>query len=258
MIVQIGEIPIHIRTDNPGFQEMLNKRYRNFITPSNPAAITLSVELLAEANTQDLDLAVSGNKDLWTIQRGDFFSTYNPTLRQGNVRQTANPWSIDALIRIIHSLELARNRGFLLHAASAIVNKRAFIFTGASGAGKTTISRLAPKSASLLTDEISCIRREGEVFRAWGTPFAGELATPGDNVSAPIAALYFLRHAPENRIAELSPAEALHRLMKNILFFAEDPELVQLVFSTAAEFLERTPVFRLEFKPDASIWDLIS
>ena len=75
MIVQIGEIPIHIRTANPGFQEMLNKRYRNFITPSTPAAITLSVELLAEANTQDLDLAVSGNKDLWTIQRGDFFST---------------------------------------------------------------------------------------------------------------------------------------------------------------------------------------
>jgi len=257
MIVQIGEIPIQIRTGDAAFGAMLHQRYQTFTSAPGPDPITLKVDLIAQSANPDLDLTVTNNAGQWTIQRGDFHATYNPTLRQGNVSQTANPWSIDALIRIIHSLELASNHGFLLHAASAIVDNRAFIFTGQSGAGKTTISRLAPASATLLTDEISYIRRDNEMYRAWGTPFAGELATPGDNASAPIAALYFLHHAPENRIAELAPAEALHRLMKNILFFAEDSELVQLVFSTAAEFLERTPVFRLEFKPNAAIWNLI-
>ena len=41
----------------------------------------------------------------------------------------------------------------------------------------------------------------------------------------PIAALFFLEKGPENRIDEISSAEAVRRLMRNILFFAEDPGL---------------------------------
>ncbi len=64
------------------------------------------------------------------------------------------------------------------------------------GAGKTTISRLAPPDANLLTDEISYLRPAARGYRAYGTPFAGELARPGENLSAPLAALYFLEKGP--------------------------------------------------------------
>jgi hypothetical protein len=47
---------------------------------------------------------------------------------------------------------------------------------GSPGQGKTTISRLAPPDATLLTDEISYLRREGDGYIAYGTPLAGELA----------------------------------------------------------------------------------
>ncbi len=167
----------------------------------------------------------------------------------------SGPWSV--AIRIVHSLELAKTRGFLVHAASAIRNGRAFIFAGASGAGKTTISRLAPPSATLLTDEISYVRASGNEFLAWGTPFAGELGTPGANVSAPIAALYFLEHGPENRITRLGKAAALRSLLKNILFFADDTELIAGIFQTAHEFLESVEVFRLAFLPDTRVWSMI-
>jgi hypothetical protein len=195
---------------------------------------------------------------VWDIRRGDFRATYDPLRRHGTVRQTANPWSIDTLIRIVHSLELAAAGGFLLHAASAIRNGKAYIFTGQSGAGKTTISRLAPSEAELLTDEISYIRGDSGGFRAWGTPFAGELGTPGPNVSAPVAALYFLEHGPQNRIDRLPPAAALRALMKNILFFADDARLVSGVFETAHRFLAETEAFRLAFVPDAGVWSHIS
>jgi hypothetical protein len=39
---------------------------------------------------------------------------------------------------------------------------------------------------------------------------------------APVSALFFLEQGPENRVDELSSAEAVRRLMRNILFFAED------------------------------------
>ena len=112
------------------------------------------------------------------------------------------------MLRIVHSIVLAPQGGLLLHSASAIRNGKAFLFAGVSGAGKTTISRLAPPDATLLTDEISYVRKFDAGYTAFGTPFTGELAKLGENVSAPIAALYLLAQGPENRIDPVAPAEA--------------------------------------------------
>jgi hypothetical protein len=160
-------------------------------------------------------------------------------------------------LRIVHSLILARQGGFLVHAASAIRNGKAFLFSGVSGAGKTTISRLAPPDATLLTDEISYVRREGNRYMACGTPFAGELARVGENRSAPIIALFLLEKGLQNSIEPIAPTEAIQRLLRNILFFAHDPELVELVFQSACEFARLVPIHRLIFVPDQRVWDII-
>jgi hypothetical protein len=55
----------------------------------------------------------------------------------------------------------------------------------------------------------------------------------------------------------MAKAEAIQRLMRNILFFAEDPDLVQSVFQSACEFVERVPVQRLTFVPDSRVWNMI-
>src|SRR5947209_10117435 len=145
----------------------------------------------------------------------------------------------------------------MLHAASAIRNGKAFLFAGVSEAGKTTISRLAPPDATLLTDEISYVRKLEDDYLAFGTPFTGELAKVGENVSAPIAALYLLAKGSENRIEPVAPAEAARSLLANLLFFAEDEELVRGMLDAAFEFVSRVPVSRLTFVPDTRVWELI-
>lgn len=119
------------------------------------------------------------------------------------------------------------------------------------------ISRLAPPDATLLTDEISYVRKQDAGYVAFGTPFTGELAKLGENVSAPLEALYLLAQGPENRIDPVAPAEAARGLLANVLFFAEDEELVQSIFHSAFEFVNRVPVSRLTFVPDSRVWDLI-
>jgi hypothetical protein len=194
---------------------------------------------------------------IWQLRRGDFRAHWNPAAGRGRIRQSANPYSIDSVLRIVHTLILAHEGGFLLHSAGAIRNGRAFLFSGVSGAGKTTISRLAPSDATLLTDEVSYVRRDDAGYRACGTPFAGELARVGENCSAPIASLFFLKQGPENKIGPIEKSEAIRRLMRNILFFAEDANLVESVFQSACDFVERVPVQRLTFTPDSRIWNLI-
>ena len=93
---------------------------------------------------------------------------------------------------------------------------------------------------------------------AFGTPFAGELAKAGENVSAPLEAVFLLAQGPENRRDPVAPAEAARALLRNILFFAEDPGLVELVFRSALDCVSRVPVWRLTFVPDPKIWEMIA
>ncbi len=192
------------------------------------------------------------------MRRGDFAAYYEPAAGQGAVRQSVNPYSIDAVIRIIHSLVLAETgAGFLLHSASAIRNGRAFLFSGVSGAGKTTISRLAPPDATVLTDEISYVRRMDSDYRAFGTPFAGEMGTPGANVAAPIAARTSWPKARSIGLARLILRWPLKNCCAMCLFFSADSSLVETLFGLACDFVARVPVFELTFKPEPAVWDLI-
>jgi len=258
LTIEIGEIPVRVHATDPLFLNLLQERYSGFVSSSEHAEIDLDVEIAPPGSGDpDAPVRVSCRGGCWTLQRGDFFAEWEPARRRGWIRQTANPYSIDAVLRIVHTLVLAKEGGFLLHAASAIRNGKAFLFAGVSEAGKTTISRLAPPDVTLLTDEISYVRRQGIGYVAFGTPFTGELAKLGENVSAPIAALYLLAKGDENRIDSMAPGDAARSFLANVLFFAKDEELVQATFHSVFEFISRVPVFRLTFVPDARVWELI-
>jgi hypothetical protein len=252
--VEIGGVPIALSTSDQDFHDLLRQRYDGYLSSSHPE-FELEFDLTSALRISNDDVRVKREGDEWLIERGDFHARWDPRSGRGIVRQNANPYSLDSVLRILHSLILAERGGFLLHAASAICDGHAFLFSGVSGAGKTTMTRLAPADITLLTDEVSYVRPSADGYEAFGTPFAGELARPGENCTAPISALFFLEKGPENRVDELQPVEAVRLLMRNILFFAEDRVLVESLLATSCNFVDRVPIRRLTFYPDAGVWD---
>jgi hypothetical protein len=274
--VEIGGVPILLQPSDPKFCDVLASRYESFATRNAPGAarttdssaniacrFEIHLDPRGRASDEDARVTreVTNGASLWHFRRGDFDATWNPQTREGRILQCPNPYSIDTVLRITHSLVLAEEGGFLLHAASAIRNNRAFLFAGVSGAGKTTISRLAPPDATVLTDEISYVRRASNEhnhdYIAYGTPFAGELARIGAHTSAPLKTLYLLVQGPENRIAPISKIDAARAIMRHVLFFAEEKDLVAKVFDSVLEFVSRANVAQLIFTPDARAWELI-
>jgi hypothetical protein len=269
--IEIGGMAIALHTQDFAFRQLLENRYAGFIKPSPnpPPQFEFDIDLFdndlldidlfepSETTQADEDVQVRLQGDQWLLQRGDFRARWDSRASRGHIRQSRNPYAIDSVLRIVHTLILAKQGGFLVHAASAIRGGRAFLFAGVSGAGKTTISRLAPSDATLLTDEISYVRRERDEYLACGTPFAGELARVGENLSAPLHALFLLEKGLENRIEPVAATEAIRLLLRNILFFADDTELVNLVFQSACEFVQRVPVRQLIFVPDERVWEMI-
>ena len=258
IVLDIGGMGVRIRTEDPKFLHLLEDRYEGFVGGLESADYEFNVELSPPGTVGGAeDVRVFQQSGRWSLERGDFRAEWDPASSRGSIRQSANPYSIDSVLRIVHTLLLSKQGGFLVHAASAVRNGKAFLFAGPSGAGKTTLSRLAPADVILLTDEISYVRRQESGYVAFGTPFAGELAKVGENVRAPIAAMYLLAKGPDNRIEPVSKAQAGYSLLTNILFFAEDAELVSLVFQSACEFVTHVPVYRLTFAPDARVWEMI-
>jgi len=256
---EIGGVPFVLTAKDPAFIAMLENRYANFLRERVCArAVRIRIELTPPwCATGDAGLEIYFKGARWVMKRGDFYAEWDRDLGRGTVRQSANPYAIDSVIRIMLSLILARQRGFLLHSASAVRGGRAFLFCGVSGSGKTTIARMAPRDSALLSDEISCLRCTASGYYAFGTPFAGDLGVAGAAVAAPVAALYFLRQGPRNRIEPIDPPRAVAQLMRNILFFAKDCEAGAQVFETACDFGARVDAAELTFKADPTVWELI-
>ena len=163
IVIQIGGIAIALRTGDPAFLKLLQNRYADYVIADPGSAFAFDVDLVsASISDPDADVSVWMQNGCWKLERGDFHAEWDPQKRYGRIRQTPNPYAIDSVLRIVHTLLLAREGGFLLHASSAIRNQKAFLFSGLSEAGKTTMARLAPADAVLLTDEASYVRKVGE------------------------------------------------------------------------------------------------
>jgi len=147
----IGGIPVRLWCRDRAFTSLLRKRYANFLGSCDEEAAELTVNLLPRGERRpDTDLEVFYRSGTWHIQRGDFRAEWNRRSRRGEVWQPRSPYAIDSVIRILHTLILSEQGGFLLHASSIIRNGRALVFAGKSGAGVPGSAKVSP-AAPIIT-----------------------------------------------------------------------------------------------------------
>jgi serine kinase of HPr protein (carbohydrate metabolism regulator) len=148
---------------------------------------------------------------------------------------------------------LAGEGGAIVHCAVVGVGDRAVICPGVSGAGKTTLSRQLAGSSDfeVLSDDRAVIRRSGEGYRAWGTPWPGEggLAV---NRSLPLASIGFIAHGETPSIERLSPSQAIHRVVRVASVPWFDREAGPGTFDGLAELCSRVPAFELRVPATSS------
>lgn len=249
-----------LRMDDPELQEAVGQRYSSYFTdkPSRKP-LNLSVHVTRNGAVEgDHRPRIEWLGDHWIFERTDFRAEWYPGTGTGRITQEgAFHFPLDSVLRILHSMIAAPNGGCFMHAASAVRNGHAFAFTGVSGSGKTTMSRLAPPDAAILTDDISSIRPVDGSYHAFGTPFVGDYGKPGINISAPLKAVYLLLKGPENILEPLGRKDAVNVLLKNILLFNKDPKLSEALFHTAWRMADCVQVYRLTFAPTPAVWEMI-
>jgi hypothetical protein len=221
-----------------------SERYAAF---SDAAALPINIAL------NDETLPESAPADFGYEFEGAVLRAFSGDIRFDGVR---NQYALDSLLRIFLSWKLLEHQGFLLHAATVIRDGKAYIFTGRSGAGKSTVATLSPQG-SVLTDEISLLRREQGVWRAYGTPFWGEFKAAGSNSSAPVAGIFRLLQASENLVVALRPMAILRTLLPNVLFFSAEAEANRQLLEILSRAATEISGYNLSFRKNPTFWEVL-
>lgn len=161
---------------------------------------------------------------------------------------------IDNALMLMYAFRTAGLHTLELHASVVVRDGLARMFLGASGAGKSTHSRMwlenLPGSV-LLNDDNPVVRilPDGSV-RVYGTPWSGK--TPCyKNEDAPLAAFVRIVKAPFNRISRQSLVDAYSSVYSSCSGFRADRDMADGIHSTIEALVTAVPGFVLECLPDA-------
>ncbi len=125
--------------------------------------------------------------------------------------------------------------GVVVHSSTIVYNGEAITFTAPSGTGKSTHTGLWKQyypDTLIINDDMPAIRIIDNKFYAFGTPWSGKTEI-NENISAPLKAMVFIERSEKCSVEELSPMEAVIRMMREISIspFKQQTDLMVDIFN---------------------------
>ena len=162
------------------------------------------------------------------------------------------------------SERLITNQKSILHCSALLDEQRkAHIFLGPSGAGKTTITELS-SPRTILGDDMNLVKinKSQEILCSPGA--VGGLYWPQVDLdeSFSIAGIYWITQSEsENKIATISKTKQfqyLYSSIANIAWESASEKFLSDSWNFTQEVLKNHEIKNLHFKKDASFWKLLS
>ena len=149
--------------------------------------------------------------------------------------------------------QLLRYDGLMLHASAVEFEEKAYLFSGPSGMGKSTHTKLWQQvfgpAAQVFNDDKPALRFVEGKWYAYGTPWCGKDGI-NQNKKVPLAGICFLKRGEENTIRELTIAEAIPSIVSQTRRKLKDPELGNLMLQHVEKLVTMIPVFELHNRPE--------
>ena len=242
-----------IDLDMEGFpgsiREQFDRRYQRFFGGAGDPDFLFRIH---EGHPVSLDhlrspiVRTSGGK--LTVEGAELLGELDPVSGYVDVVADSYLSVLDKFLRTAVTLRVIERGGCLFHAAAVVVDGKAYLFPGPSGAGKTTLSSLARDP---LSDEICAVMPYQDGWMVYATPWRNGRVT-----SAPLAGVYTLSWNGEEVIA-LPRTAALRHLTAHIALFLDEVQTRAAAFAATGRIAAAVPFGRLTFTKQTDVDDLI-
>ncbi|RWX52452.1 hypothetical protein VU01_10116 [Candidatus Electrothrix marina] len=180
-----------------------------------------------------------------------------------NEQDIAKTSVIENFLRILTAHQALSLKGLVLHSAGLVYDDLAFIFSGRSNAGKTTLTRKAYQhGARVLSDDINVLLPEGEGYRAYAVPFTGEfgrtLEHQGGQESYPVAGIILLEQGDGIRTEKVKNSDAVAALLAGCPFVNTVAEESASLFEAVINLVAHHSVIRLVSGRDDRIDEIMA
>jgi hypothetical protein len=276
--VHIGDITLGVRCHDAVYARVLQTWCGKFVSEQDPD-FWIDVDLVGDLPAAEVQQVMS---QMRLHSDGSRFAT-RPPLFEGEIslanrllrfkaernlfHDAIQPRFLNVLLSSVYNT-VCEQQGravremFLFHSCGVQVDGRGYLFTGPSGAGKTTVARLAGER-DVLNDEVILLQIDDGQLYMTGTPLLGA-ENRRSMTRVPVRAVLTLLHGDGVRIRPLEKQAAFRVVLTQL--FAPDPFFLsretrrhllerQMAFSAKAANLIRG--YEMEFLPDGSFWPLV-
>jgi hypothetical protein len=204
------------------------------------------------------DVDVREEEGATTYRRADYFIRIDSSFRNAHIGVYDAFALKHAMMNLYSAYIVHHSWGLLVHSSCVVERGRAYLFSGYSGAGKSTVAKLS-MPRQLLSDEATIVKLCGPGGAiAFDSPFRSELETHEGNRSYPLHGVYFLRQSQQVLNKPLSKGEGFLCLTDKVFYWSRNPQETAKIFRLCRRLIDSTPTYDLYFQKNDSFWEMIS
>lgn len=164
---------------------------------------------------------------------------------------------VELFFRVVTAIRIFNQGGLLVHAAGLKKDNKGYLFTGHSGAGKTTLCRLSNDS-TILNDDMVILSLINDSWQIGATPFTNPTQVRPNSGIAPLQKIFHLNQAKQHRIEDVTKTQALADLITHVPVISQSSNHLKPLVDRCNNIVKKVQVYNLFFLPDDGFWDLLS
>lgn len=162
-----------------------------------------------------------------------------------------------AMMNLYSSFIVFHNWGLLIHSSAVVNDRKAFIFAGQSGAGKSTSAMLS-MPRTILSDEAAIVKVEKGKATVYHSPFRSEIKPTNLTEYSPVEGIYLLHQSLDIHKHSIKKSDAFLLLMDKVFYWSKEAEDTKKIVSLLKNLVNLTPVHQLYFQKNDKFWEAIS
>ncbi|MFL6246628.1 MAG: hypothetical protein ACJ74H_11425 [Thermoanaerobaculia bacterium] len=162
---------------------------------------------------------------------------------------------IENVLRPLLAARLLATGGLLVHSAAI----DGYLFAGRSGAGKSTIARLALEAGlPVLSDDLNAVVQDEHGFAIAPLPFTGDLLESEISTRrTPLRAVMGLEKGEREDVRVMTLAETVSLLVRCAPYVNQDAQRMPLLLDRASAIAAGTRRGLLTFRRDGHVWPIL-